>query len=116
MDSYFSAFKSCVIAKDAQLSAEVDLDGIYDELLVIMPAIDSAAISVRISDKSGGTFLPVHDFLDADGDGTVLQASTAGTGSIAVIFKIGGAQFIKLYAGASQTTAAVTFTVRGIKR
>lgn len=111
----FTGFKSAVMAKNGQETSEIDLGGIYEKILVIIPTIDAAAVSVKISNETGGTFYPVHDWLDADGDGTVLQATASGTGGIAAVFKIGGAEFVKVYAGAAQTTAARTFLVRGIR-
>jgi hypothetical protein len=111
----FTEFKAAVIAKDGQLSTEVDLGGIYKRVLLLIPAIDTAQISVRVAKESGGTFYPVHTFTYADGDGTVLQATASGTGEISVPFDVGGAEFLKVYASAAQTTAERTVYVRGIR-
>jgi len=100
------------ISVSATLSAECDLGHEFNHIMVLIPTIQSATISVQVS-KDGTTFFPVHDFLDSDADNTVLQASTAGTGGIAVIFKIGSARFIKLLASATQTTTDKTFYVKG---
>ena len=108
-----SPWKSAVIAKNGTLSAEVDLGRDYKKILVLLPVIDSATISPQISTASGGTFYPVH-IVDADATGSFLHATTAGVGSVSVIFNIGGAQFVKFLAGAAQTTAAVTLYVRGV--
>lgn len=105
-----SEWESAVVAKNGTLSTEVDLGANYKYVTVLIPTIDSATVSVQGLKTSGGTAYPIHDWKDADG--TVLQATTAGTGGIAVTFKC-GFQFIKLLCGAAQTTAAVTFYARG---
>ena len=110
--SIFGDWKSCVIAKDGTLSAEVDLGRDYEYLSIFFPTIDSAAISIKGSRTTGGTFQPVYITDPATG-ANVLPISTAGTGGINWIVPIGGFRYIKLLAGAGQTTAAVTFYVRG---
>jgi len=95
-----------------------DLGGAFEFMTVLIPALDaSGAVSVRIQmdDIVTTNPVPVHDFLDTDADGTVLQATTSGAGSIAVIFRIGGAQFFRLYVGADQTANRV-FYCRGFNR
>lgn len=115
-----SGWLPCTIAKDGQESAEVNLGGEFKKLVVRIPVIDSAAVSVRVAEKSGGTFNPFHVIkpyttaTPSAGLTSLLQATTAGVGSIVVEFEIGCAQFIKLYAGAAQSTAAVVFYVKGV--
>lgn len=110
----FGPWKSATIAKDGQLSGEVDLEANYKYLMVLMPTIDAAKLSVRVAKESGGTYYPVHGWLDSDADLTVLQESADEVTSKALLFLIGGAQFVKLYASAAQTTEAETFYVRGV--
>jgi hypothetical protein len=62
--------------------------------------------------NSGGTFYPVHSWNDADADGTVLVATTAGTGGIAVTFPLGGFRYVKILSGAAQADGD-TFYLRG---
>lgn len=107
-----SEWESAVVAKNGTLSAEADLGASYKYVTVLIPTIDSATVSVQGLKASGGTAYPIHDWRDADADGTVLQATTAGTGGVAVTFKC-GFQFVKVLCGAKQTTAAVTFYLRG---
>ena len=108
----FGPWKSVVIATGGTISAEVDLEADYDKVVVLLPTIDSATVTVHVSDKSGGTFYPMH--LPKIGTaGSAANITTAGTGDIAVVFQIGGAQFIKVVAGASQSSGAVTISVRG---
>jgi hypothetical protein len=107
-------WKNCTIAKDGTLSAEVDLARAYEKLMVVIPTIDEASISVKVSEKSGGTFQDLYltSLTDGDDDKAI---TTAGVGGITWTVYIGGFQFIKLLASAAQTTAAVTFRVCGIR-
>ena len=98
---------------DDNLSAEVDLEIDATKLLVLVPAIDNATVGVDVAEKSGGTFYPVQA-MKAETTGSILHASTASTGTIALVFDIGGAQFIKISTGAAQT-ADRTFRVRGAR-
>ena len=99
---------------DDNLSAEVDLGIDATEVVVLVPTIDNATVGINISEKSGGTFYPVQT-LDDNATGHFLHASTASTGVISLLFKIGGAQFVKVATGAAMT-ADKTFRVRGVKR
>ena len=108
------AWKTATIAITETLSGEVNLGMDYENVLVLIPTIDnSTQISVQVAKDVGGTMFPVHDWNDSDADGTVLQATVAGAGGIAVVFKIGGAQLIKLLASVAQDGGARTFYVRG---
>lgn len=96
----------------------LDLGEAYEFLTVLIPALDSSGtVSVRIQKDEKVTTNPValHGFLDADGDNTILQATTSGAGSIAVTFRIGGAQYLRLYVSADQS-ANRTFYVKGFNR
>lgn len=95
----------------------VDMVEAYEFLIVLIPTIESALVSVRIQNDEKVTTNPfaVHHFHDNDADGTVLQASTDGTGGIAVIFRIGGAQYLRLYTSANQTSDRA-FLVKGFNR
>ena len=112
-----SEWKSAVItyATDDDLTAEVDLGDNYEFLTVLIPTINSATVSIHVSDTTGGTFYPVHDWLDNDADNTVLVATTDGTGGISATFRIGGVQYIKVATSAAQS-ANRTFKVRGFSR
>jgi hypothetical protein len=101
------------ISEDTQLSAECDLGYDFTHILVLVPTITSAGLSVRVAKGSGGTYYPVYDFLDVSADTDVLQATLAETTSKAIVFKIGSARYIKLYADAEQTTTDKTFYVKG---
>lgn len=106
------AWKTATVAKDGTESGEVDLGRDFEKVLVIIPTIDSATVTVEIVKDEGGTAYDMNQ-LDADATGSFASATTAGTGGIACIFPC-GAQFIKILCGAAQTTAARTFYVRGL--
>jgi len=112
----FSKWYDCQIdiSVDDQLSDEVDLEDSYTHLVVLIPTITSAGISVRVSDEKGGTFYPFYDFGDKDGDTDILQITAAETTSKAIVLKIGGARHIKLYASNAQTSTDKDFKVRGV--
>jgi len=106
------SWKAVVIAKDGTTSAETDLGGEFELVQVYSPALDSATLTVKVSRNTGDTAVQVHAF-DADATGDFVHTTTAKTAAAMNIFTI-FAQFVTLVAGASQTTAAVTFYVRGI--
>lgn len=95
----------------------VDMKGSYEFILVLIPTIESALVSVRVQndEKKDTNPFAVHDFLDISADNTVLQATTDGTGNIAVVLRIGGAQWFRLYCSANQTADRV-FKVQGYNR
>lgn len=94
-------------------SEEVDLGKEYKKLLVLVPTITSSTVSVEVAKSSGGTYFPLYR-LDDDATGDFADATTAATTTKAVIFNIGGAQFIKILCGSAQTTTDKTFYVKGI--
>jgi len=104
-------WKTVTVAKSGTTSGSVDLGADYKEVLVLFPALDSATVSVTISNDNS-TFFAISA-LDADATGSFAHATTAGTSAGAVVFKIGGCRYIKVVCGAAQTTAARTFYVRG---
>lgn len=108
----FGPWKTATIAQNATLSDEIDLGSVYENLLVILPTIDSAATNPHVSNEAGGTFVPLH-ILNDNATGSFLHADTAGTGVIAIIFRIGAVQHIKISVDAAQSTAAVSIPVRG---
>ena len=103
------------ISVSATLSAEVDLGGDYEFLLVLIPTITNSTVTVQVAEASGGTFLPVYA-LDDDATGNFAHATSAATTTMAVTFRIGGVQFIKILCGSAQTTTDKTFRVRGFNR
>ena len=107
--SLYGSWADAVIDKDdaTKTSDEVDLGKDYEWVQIVIPAIDSANVSFAVAEKTGGTFQTL-------GSGSAVI--TAGLGSFTTVANIGGFQFIKVVVSATQTTAAVTFRVRGSRR
>ena len=94
-------------------SALVDLEGNFEFVTVFIPTIDSATVTPYVQRDAAVATVPVAvQVLDADATGSFAHATTASTGAIAVTFRIGGVQHIRLYTGANQA-ADRTFYVRG---
>lgn len=95
------------------LTAEVDLERVCDGLLIIVPTIDTAQLTIYVSDETGGTFQILHITDPADGgDNDVISAS--GTGGFTWVVPLGGFQYIKIKTSAAQT-ADRTFKVCGTR-
>ena len=112
-----SAWKTAVITfgTDPNNSAEVDLDGAYEFLIVIIPTLSNASTTtVHISDVSGGTFVALYMF-DTAAVGDFAQITDDLTTTKAITFRIGGAQYIKVVCADNQS-ANTTFKVRGFNR
>lgn len=96
-----------------QYSELVDLGEGFNDLLVLIPTIDSAVVSIYVQKGPGKDEIPVSlNILDDDATGHFAHATTAGTGAIAIVFHIGGAEFIRIKTGQNQT-ADRTFYVMG---
>jgi hypothetical protein len=96
-----------------QYSALVDLENDYSHVLVYIPVIDSATVSLYLQrDGLVATVPSVLHILDADATGSFLHATTAGTTAKAIIYHVGATQYLRIYTSASQT-ADRTFYVRG---
>jgi hypothetical protein len=110
--SLYGQWLDVTIADEGTLSAECDLGHgtpgeNYEFLNIYIPTIDSANISLYVSDKLGGTYAPL---------GLSTNVFAAGTGGLFTTFELGGYQFIKILSSATQSTAAVAFKVRGYRR
>ena len=99
------------VSVDDDLTPEIDLQGNYEFLTVLLPSLDSGTVTVHIAKETGGTFFPIHTF-DADATGSFAHASSATTGEIALTFRIGGVQFVKVSFGTGQS-ADESIYVRG---
>lgn len=111
-----SKWLSATIKKDGQTSNAVDLGAGYKELLVLIPTIDSATTTVHLAKEEGGTYYPLYDFVrlnnaDTLADTPIITADA--TTAHSVIFRIGGARFVKVYVSATQDTAERVFYVKG---
>jgi hypothetical protein len=91
----------------------IDLGENYENLLVIIPTITSATVSIYIQmDEAIDSVPVVLHILDDDATGSFLHATTAATTTNVCIYRIGAARFIRLRANANQL-ADRTFYVRG---
>jgi len=106
-----SIWETCSIAKAGTLSGVCDLQRPYEYALIQVPTIDTATVTVRVSRTKTGTGV---DLYKTDGDGSNAKViSDSGTGNFMWLVPIAGAQYLWFYASAAQSTAAVTFYVRG---
>jgi len=100
--------KYCTIAKDGTTSGAVDLED-SDVLGLILPALDNAALTFTVSATLAGTYVTLKSQ-----DASTAFTITASTGSCAIesndLDALKGYRFVKIVAGAAQTTAARTFT------
>ena len=109
-----SGWKNAVItfATDDNNSAEVNLGGTYESLMVLIPTLSNASkTTVHVCNVSGGTFVPLYMF-DTNAVGDFAQITDDADTAKAIIFKIGGAQYIKVVCADDQA-ANITFKVQG---
>jgi hypothetical protein len=94
----------------------IDLGNDYEFINVFIPTIDSATVTPYVQrDNAIATVPVVVHILDDDATGSFAHATTAGTGALTCIFRIGGIRWLRLYTGANQT-ADRTFYVKGFNR
>ena len=107
-----TSWKECVIAKNGQLSAVCDLGKAYENAVVQVPTIDTATLVVRASRTLTGTGVGLYITHDQTAVPVALNVGS-GTGNFMWVIPLMGVQYLWFYANAAQTTAAVTFYVRG---
>jgi hypothetical protein len=96
-----------------RVSEVCDLGAPFEFVQVQIPSIDSATVTIHNAvDKAKATVPKALVQLSQSAAGHFAPATTAGTGLISVIFRIGGVQFIRIVTGADQT-ANRTFQCRG---
>lgn len=99
-----------------QYSKLVDLGAPFEFVTVIVPTITSSTTGVCIQKTPNIDEVPspVH-ILDDDATGSFLHATSAAVTALAVIFRIGAVQYVRIKMGANQA-ADRTFYVRGFNR
>jgi len=102
--SVYGEWKAATIALNETSSAEIDLGRDYDFLEVQIPAIDSASLKVQVAEKTSGTFRDLGNSV----------TTSSGTHNYHDVWGIGGWQFIKVVASATQTGARL-IRVRGMR-
>jgi len=105
---------------DDDCTAEINLGRPYEKLLIICPALAvSATVSIKVAEKTGGTFYDLH-YWGRTKDDTIAtqkwQTTAYTTGIFATVCEcLGGYQYIKIALSASQTGSDVTFRVCGVR-
>ena len=94
-------------------TSDIDLGAVCSKVLVMVPTITSATITVHVSDsdQTGGTYFPLYE-LDGNSAADFARITTNETATKGVVFSIGVSRYIKVVFGASQTS--LTVQVRGI--
>ncbi len=96
-----------------QYSKLVDLGGEFKYVLVYVPTITSATISLCVQrDPNIDTVPDPLNILDSNATGHFLSATTAGTAGMAILFHTGAVQYLRVKCGANQA-ADRKFYVRG---
>ena len=107
------SWKTVTIAKDGTASSETDLGGVFRNVQVYSPALDSATLTVKASRLTTETAVQAHTFSHA-ATGDYANTSAAKTAAAMNVFKDICARYVTLVLSAAQTTAARTFYIRGI--
>ena len=94
----------------------VDLGREYENMIMEVPAIDSAALSVYLQETQSEAAVPkpLHVRKRLTAEGTLLWSTTAGTGDYTVVVPIGGYRYVRIYSGADQT-ADRSIRLRGVR-
>lgn len=100
------------ISDDTKISDECNLGGCFESMLLEVPAIDTAQLTIQALRATAGTPRNLH-ISDPDDGGDNKLISASGEGAFMWCVPIHGAQFIKVVSSAVQT-ADVTFYARGI--
>lgn len=101
------------ISDSTTISDECNLGAPYEYMLLEVPTITTGTLSVQALRASAGTARDLYS-TDADGSDAQLLADSS-SGAFIWRVPIGGAQYIKVTAGAAQA-ADRTFYVRGVNR
>jgi len=99
------------ISDSTTVSDECNLEGCFQYMLLEVPTIVSGTLSVQALRATAGT---ARDLYSTDGDGSDAQLlADSGSGAFMWCVPIGGAQYIKVTTGGTQTSD-VTFYARGV--
>lgn len=97
-----------------QYSKLVDLGADFSDVMVWIPTITSATVTLAIQKSASEAEVPeLLYILDVDATGHFLSATTAGTAGAIILFHVGAVQYLRIKCGANQTTTDKTFYVRG---
>jgi len=105
-----SPLKTAVIADGATTSAVADLGQEYEKIVVYVPTLTGATVTVQVSfDNSTFGTLYIVD----PAAGTTAAVTLAETRMTVVA--IGGMRYVKFVANSAQSGSAATVYVRGVK-
>ncbi len=94
---------TAAIALNGTTSAAADLGEKADWVAIKIPTIDSATLSLQVSDDNS-TFTTLGSSVN----------TVAGTGAYVDLWGVGGHRYVKIVSSATQT-ASRTFTLQGIR-
>ena len=100
--TYYGQFVDATIAAGGTESAAVDLGREYDFLSLIIPALDSCKLSLKVSNQLTGTYYPLGDDKSTEEE----------TFNRAAIWMLGGWRFIKIVSTQKQSHS-VTIKAQG---
>ena len=109
-------WKTATVDAAGTTSAEVDLGLPYDEVLIDIPTLDLATVALSVTDVTGGTFVPLHQWRP-ETFGNALWLVAASTGGFVIPCKcLHGFRYVKVVCGAAQNGGARAFKLRGVRR
>ncbi|KKL85960.1 hypothetical protein LCGC14_1949490 [marine sediment metagenome] len=103
--SVYGEWKAATISAGGTSSSEVDLGRSYDFLEIQIPTLISCTIKLQVAEKTSGTFRDL-------GDGIT---TASGTHNYHDVLNLGGWQYIKVVASATQTATDRAIRVRGMR-
>jgi hypothetical protein len=95
-----------------QYSKLCSLGGVFSNVLLYIPTITEAAISLAVQRDASIATVPVAlNILDDDATGHFAHATTAGTAAMAIVFHVGAAEFFRVKAGANQAADRTFYAI-----
>ena len=94
----------------------IDLGREYERLLILVPTITSAALSIYVQEVAAVATVPKQlNYYKPEAAAHVAWATTAGTGAIAISCEsLGGYRYVRIYSGANQA-ADRTLRICGVR-
>lgn len=102
--SVYGTWLPATIAAEATSSAVVDLGRDYDYLSIEIPEMDSCKLYLEVAERTGGTYYDLGKETTTDTE----------TFDRADVWRLGGWQFVKVVASATQTAERL-IRIRGMR-
>jgi len=101
-----SGWITATIADGAKLSGEIDLRNHYNQVLIIMPDLDTdTSANVQVSNVSGGTFVNLHNpYLATPADISIAESKASPV-------VIAGARYLKISCSNTQSPAKTIYII-----